>query len=133
MAARGDRSSDGPTVLVVDDTQTVRRAISLMLGAGGFLCLEAGDGLEALSMMQTETVDALMTDLYMPNLDGLGLLRRLRAEPESRAMPVLVLTTESDPMVIEQLLDAGATQVIIKPVDQDRLCEIVRQSLPQTG
>lgn len=120
------------TVLVVDDTQTVRRAITLMLAGGGFSCVEASDGLEALGVLETASVDLVLTDYYMPGLDGLGLLKRLRSDPRTILLPVLVLTIESDPDIAAELSTAGATAVVVKPIDQDRLCETVRRCLPQT-
>jgi two-component system chemotaxis response regulator CheY len=118
------------TILLVDDSNAVRRAVSLMLSGEGYRCLEAEDGRKALDVLHKEDVDLVLTDLHMPELDGFGLIEGMRAEPKYRFTPVLVLTTECREDVVSRLKRAGVTGVIQKPVERDGLRSILKRCLP---
>jgi two-component system chemotaxis response regulator CheY len=108
----------------------MRKMVSFTLKAAGYEVLEAGDGAEALSLLKTRTVDLVITDINMPNLNGIELTRQLRQLPGFRLIPIILLTTESDPVKKGEGRAAGATGWIVKPFRQDQLLAIVAKVLP---
>jgi len=115
------------TVLVVDDSVAVRRAVCLMLSGGDYRCVEAEDGQQALDVLAEEKVDILLTDLNMPVMDGYGLIAKVRAMPAMRFTPVLVLTTEGREEVVSDLKRKGVTGVLQKPIDREQLLTALRR------
>ena len=118
------------TVLVVDDSMTFRQMVSFTLQEAGFSVVEASDGQEALERLAAQRMDLIVTDLNMPRMDGIGLIRALRGRPESRHTPVLMLTTESQESKRQQGRAAGATGWIVKPFHPDKLLAVIRKVLP---
>jgi two-component system chemotaxis response regulator CheY len=92
--------------------------------------LEAQDGTVALSVLQTRAVDLVLTDIHMPNMNGIELTRQLRALPSFGKTPIILLTTESDPGKKAEGRAAGATGWIVKPFSQEQLLAIVARLLP---
>ncbi|SER70842.1 two-component system, chemotaxis family, response regulator CheY [Tranquillimonas rosea] len=115
------------TVLVADDSPSVRRMIVLTLRGAGYAAIEAENGQEALDVATTHSVDAVITDQNMPRLDGLGFARAFRARPEGRGVPIVFLSTESDPALREQARAAGAIGWMVKPFDQAKLLDVMRR------
>lgn len=116
-------------ILAVDDSPSVRQMVKLTLSGAGYDIVEAVDGAEGLTKARASTLDMVVTDLNMPVLNGLGLIRELRKLPAYRGVPILFLTTESDPEMKQQAKAAGATGWITKPFQQDQLVAIVRKVL----
>jgi two-component system chemotaxis response regulator CheY len=116
-------------ILAVDDSPSVRQMVKLTLTGAGYEIVEASDGAEGLSKAQATTLDMVVTDLNMPVMNGLGLIRELRKLPAYRGVPILFLTTESDPEMKKQAKAAGATGWITKPFQQDQLVAIVKKVL----
>jgi two-component system chemotaxis response regulator CheY len=116
-------------ILAVDDSPSVRQMVRLTLAGAGYDIVEASDGAEGLNKARANTHDMVVTDLNMPVLNGLGLIRELRKLPAYRGVPILFLTTESDPEMKLQAKAAGATGWITKPFQQDQLVAIVRKVL----
>jgi two-component system chemotaxis response regulator CheY len=116
-------------ILTVDDSPSVRQMVKLTLTGAGYEILEAGDGADGLKKAQSNTLDMVVTDLNMPVMTGLGLIRELRKLPAYRGVPILFLTTESDAELKKQAKAAGATGWITKPFQQDQLVAIVRKVL----
>jgi len=114
-------------ILAVDDSKSLRQMVSFTLRGAGYDVIEAEDGEAALRIARTETFNLVLTDQNMPRMDGLTLVRSLRALPGYRAAPILVLTTESSDEMKSQGRAAGATGWIAKPFNPDRLVEIVRK------
>lgn len=114
-------------VLTVDDSATMRDLLFLALRDAGFDVVQAVDGVDALDVVQGEHPDVIVTDINMPRLDGFGLIEKVRADPELRAIPILVLTTESDPARRDQARRAGATGWIVKPFDPAKLVSAIRR------
>lgn len=118
------------TILTVDDAATMRRMVSFTLKSAGHEILEAPDGDIALGVLQTRSVDLVITDVNMPNMSGIELTRRLRALPRFGRTPIILLTTESDPNKKAEGKAAGATGWIVKPFTQDQLLAIVAKLFP---
>ena len=83
-------------ILSVDDSTSMREVVKLALKLAGFEVSQAKDGVEALKMAQSKQYDLVLADLNMPNMDGIELIRQLRATPQYKSVPILMLTTESD-------------------------------------
>lgn len=116
------------TVLTVDDSASVRQALGMALRGAGYEVLEARDGREALALLQRlhgRRLHLIVSDLNMPELDGLGLLRAVRTLPAHRFTPLVLLTTESSPAKKAQARAAGATAWMLKPFTPHRLLALV--------
>jgi two-component system, chemotaxis family, chemotaxis protein CheY len=118
------------TVLTVDDALTMRKLVSFTLRSVGLNVIEAADGVEALGIIQSQSVDLIITDVNMPRMDCIEFTRRARATPLARSTPILILTTESEPEKKAQAKAAGATGWIVKPFQQPQLLAIVGKVLP---
>ncbi|MBB2919211.1 MULTISPECIES: response regulator [Cupriavidus] len=114
-----------PSILVVDDSPSLRRMIGACLRAGGFDVTEAADGDQAHALAVAGSFGMLVTDQVMPGMDGLTLIRSLRATPRYARMPILMLTTEQDGSIREQARAAGASGFLPKPFDPDGLMQAV--------
>ena len=112
--------------LTVDDSKTMREMIAFTLKKEGFEVIEAEDGNDALSKV-SGPLDVIITDLNMPNMDGLTLIRELRKKSEYRSVPILMLTTESDGSKKNEGKAAGATGWIVKPFNPDKLVQVVNK------
>ena len=115
------------TVLTVDDSRTMRDMLKMALGNAGFRVIQASDGIDGLKVLQQETPRIIITDINMPNLDGFGFIERVRKTERHRAVPILVLTTESDAAKKARARSAGATGWIVKPFDAAKLVDAVRR------
>jgi two-component system chemotaxis response regulator CheY len=117
-------------IMAVDDSKTMRDMVAFTLRAAGYQVTEAEDGQKALSASRTTQFDLIITDLNMPNLDGVSLIRCLRVDPKYRAVPILMLTTESDPEKKAEGRAAAATGWIVKPFDPEKLVDAVNRLCP---
>jgi two-component system chemotaxis response regulator CheY len=117
-------------IITVDDAATMRKMVAFTLKGAGHEVFEAGDGVEALTVLRQRPVDLVLTDVNMPNMDGLELTRQLRALPSFARTPIILLTTESDPAKKMLGRAAGATGWIVKPFSQEQLLAIVAKVLP---
>jgi two-component system chemotaxis response regulator CheY len=114
-------------ILAVDDSPSIRQMVRLTLEGAGYEVVEAGNGAEGLSKAKGLVANAVVTDLNMPIMDGLGLIRELRKLPTYRGVPILFLTTESNPEMKKQAKDAGATGWITKPFKPDDLISVLKK------
>lgn len=117
------------TILTVDDTASMRQMISFTLHSVGHEVLQAADGQEALNIVQNKKVDLVITDVNMPNMDGITFVKSLRALIDYRFTPVLMLTTEAQETKRQQGKVAGATGWIVKPFNPEQLLTIVKKVL----
>ena len=115
------------TILTVDDSRTMRDMLMLALTDAGYRVVQAEDGVHGLEVLQAESPDIVITDINMPRMDGFGFIEGMRADPNHKATPVLVLTTESDAAKKQRARDAGATGWIVKPFDPAKLVDAVRR------
>lgn len=114
-------------ILAVDDSKTMRDMVSFTLKGAGYDVLVADDGVNALSALVGEEVDLIITDVNMPNMNGIELVQKLRGDPRFRATPILILTTESDDSLKQQGRAAGATGWIVKPFVPEKLLKVVNK------
>jgi two-component system, chemotaxis family, chemotaxis protein CheY len=114
-------------IMTVDDSASVRQMVSFTLKEAGYEVLEAADGRDALGKITGGAVQMVITDLNMPNLDGIGLIRELRAKPAYKFIPIVMLTTESQAEKKQQGKEAGATGWIVKPFNSEKLLGIVKK------
>jgi two-component system, chemotaxis family, chemotaxis protein CheY len=117
-------------IITVDDAATMRKMVSMTLKGAGHDVIEASDGVEALNSLSQRQVDLVITDVNMPNMDGIELTRQLRALPNYKTTPIVLLTTESDPAKKDAGRAAGATGWIKKPFEQDQLIALVAKIFP---
>lgn len=103
------------TILIVDDSESIREVVSFTLENEGYKVLVAVDGKDALKFLDGTPIDLVITDLHMPELDGIGLIKSIRNMPNYQRIPILFLTTESQAAKKMEAKDAGATGWIIKP------------------
>lgn len=114
-------------ILAVDDSRTIRDTLRITLVGAGMMVTTADDGLHALQLLdQMDRPDAIISDINMPRLDGFGFIRAVRAIDHLRAVPILVLTTESAPELRERARASGATGWIVKPFDPGKLIRSLR-------
>ena len=115
------------TVLAVDDSPSLRQMVAFTLKGAGYRVIEAADGREAFDQARSQAVQLVLTDQNMPNMDGLTLIKSLRALPQYGRVPIVMLTTESSEAMKSQGRAAGATGWMVKPFDPKRLLEVVRK------
>lgn len=115
-------------ILTVDDSASVRQMVRFTLMEAGYTVIEAVDGQDALGKI-AQPVHLVITDLNMPNLDGIGLIRGIRANPACRGVPILMLTTESQETRKREGKMAGATGWIVKPFTTQQILAVVKKVL----
>ena len=117
-------------ILIVDDSQTMRQMVAFTLTEAGFEVVESQNGQEALKKLEAQTPDLILTDLNMPVMDGITLIRQARALPPTKFIPILMLTTESQAEKKAEGKSAGATGWIVKPFDPPKLLSVIAKVLP---
>jgi len=113
-------------ILTVDDSRTMRDMLRLALTSAGFEVVQAVDGVDGLEVLEREAPDLVITDINMPKMDGFGFIEGARKTDKFRVVPILVLTTESDPEKKQRARSAGATGWIVKPFDPTKLVDVIR-------
>ena len=116
-------------ILAVDDSASMRQMVTATLKSGGYEVVQAADGVEALEFARGKGVDLVLTDVNMPRMDGITLVRELRLLPSYRYTPMLMLTTESSQEKKQQGKQAGATGWIVKPFNPEQLLSTVARVL----
>ncbi len=116
-------------IMTADDSASVRQMVSFTLKQNGYEVIEAVDGKDALQKLSGKKVDMLLTDLNMPNLDGLGLIKGVRAGAINKFVPIIMLTTESQDSKKAEGKAAGATGWIVKPFKPEQLLAVVKKVL----
>lgn len=114
-------------VLIVDDSKAIRQSIQFVLEQNEYQVIEAVDGLDGLDKLAANPADLIISDINMPNLDGIGFIKKVRENAEYKFIPILVLTTESQKSVMEEGRSAGATGWIVKPFSTDKLLAAVKK------
>jgi two-component system chemotaxis response regulator CheY len=114
-------------VLIVDDSASMRQLVSFTLKDAGFDVIAAVDGKDAMAKVNGSHIDMVVTDLNMPNMDGIALIRELRGNPSFKFTPIVMLTTESQDAKKQEGKAAGATGWIVKPFQPEKLLEVVKK------
>lgn len=118
----------GKRVLVIDDSSTMRKIVSRSLRQAGLdfdEILEAGDGQEALDLLAKENVDLILSDINMPNMDGIEFLRQKKEIAGIKNIPVVMITTEGGADIIGEAKELGAAGNIKKPFTPDKINEVI--------
>ena len=116
-------------IMTADDSASVRQMVCFTLKDAGYQVVEAVDGSDALGQLKTNTVDMLITDLNMPNMDGIELIKNVRASQQYKFIPIIMLTTESQDSRKQEGKSAGATGWIVKPFKPAQLVMVVKKVL----
>jgi two-component system chemotaxis response regulator CheY len=114
-------------VLAVDDSASIRQMVAFTLKSAGYDVVEAADGVDGLAKAKARGFDMVLTDQNMPRMDGLTLVKSLRAVAQYRTTPILILTTESSDAMKAQGKAAGATGWLVKPFDPQKLLDVVKK------
>jgi two-component system chemotaxis response regulator CheY len=114
-------------VLTVDDSAAIREMLAYVLKSAGHRVIEAGDGMDGLQKALANAFDLIITDQSMPKMDGITLVKALRALPQYKTTPILLLTTESSDAMKDEGRSAGATGWLVKPFDPNKLIEVVQK------
>ncbi len=117
------------TILTVDDSASMRQMISFTLKQAGYNVVEAQDGQDALNKLSANEINMVITDLNMPNMDGITLIKEVRKLPQYKFMPMIMLTTESQDDKKQEGKAAGATGWIVKPFNPEQLVGVVKKVL----
>ena len=116
-------------LLIVDDDRTLVNLLSQIVAIEGHSALGAYNGRQALEIVASQPIDLMLLDLMMPEMDGFEPLRRLRASPEGRDLPVVVITAMPDPHIDERVALAGGNACLRKPVDFETLSAAIQAHL----
>jgi two-component system chemotaxis response regulator CheY len=115
------------TILIVDDSSTVRQQVSMALKQAGFTTAEATDGREGLAAIDANrAIDMVICDVNMPNMNGLEMIEKVKSKPENKSLPILMLTTEGQPSMIKRAKEAGAVGWMVKPFDANQLVQTAK-------
>lgn len=115
------------TILIVDDSESIRKLVQFNLSNAGYSVLVANNGKEALSYFNGENIHLLLTDLHMPEMNGMELIKEVRKIDQYRHTPILFLTTETQISLKKDAKDAGATGWIVKPFVFEKLLTTIRK------
>jgi two-component system chemotaxis response regulator CheY len=117
-------------ILTVDDSASIRQMVSFTLKEAGYEVSEAFDGVDAVNKSLNNQFNLVITDLNMPNMDGITLIKKLRENPNYKFIPIIMLTTESQETKKQEGKAAGATGWIVKPFTPEQLIGVVKKVLP---
>ena len=115
------------TILAVDDSPSIRQLVTHTLKDAGYAVIEASNGVEGLAKAKTSTVQLVLTDQNMPQMDGMTMIKNIRTLSQHRATPILVLTTETSDSMKAAGKAAGATGWLVKPFDPVKLVAVVQK------
>jgi two-component system chemotaxis response regulator CheY len=113
-------------VMIVDDSAAIRKILKRVLDQAGItlgIVVEAGDGIEALEKLKQQPIHLILSDINMPNMDGIQLLTELKAKPESKHIPVIMITTEGGEAKVMEAVQLGASGYVRKPFTSQQIKE----------
>ena len=115
------------TIMVVDDSYTLRQVLSMSLAKAGYEVIEAEDGTDALEKVKGQKISMFICDVNMPNMDGIALVKELNKNEEYAYVPKIMLTTESEQSKIEEGKAAGAKAWVVKPFKQETMLSAIKK------
>ena len=118
------------TIMTIDDSPTIRQMVKFTLKTVGYEIVEAVDGPSALAKLSVQKIDLFLSDINMPGMNGLELIRKIRAMPAFKFTPIILLTTESDQAKKQEGKAAGATGWVVKPFTQEQLIAVIKRVCP---
>ena len=118
------------TILIVDDSSSLRTVVRLALVRAGYEVLEAGDGIEGLAQLDKARVNLIVSDVNMPRMDGIAFVRKLKENGRHKFTPVIMLTTEGQAAKMEEGRAAGARAWMVKPFNPPQLLDAVSKLMP---
>ncbi|MFA7097350.1 MAG: response regulator [Gammaproteobacteria bacterium] len=118
------------TIMIVDDSASLRQVVAIALKGAGYNVVEACDGKDALAKLDGTKVNLIISDVNMPNMDGITLLKEVRNRPDLRFTPVIMLTTESQESKKQEGRAAGAKAWVVKPFQPAQMLDAVAKLLP---
>ncbi len=113
------------TIMIVDDSSSIRQVVSITLKSSGYEVIEACDGIDALAKLNGTKVHLIISDVNMPNLDGIGLVKKVKQNPQYKFTPIMMLTTESGENMKQKGREAGAKAWLVKPFQPPALLAAV--------
>ena len=116
-------------IMIVDDSVSIRKSVSFVLSQEGYEVIEAEDGIDGLKKVETNDFQLIITDINMPNMNGIDFIKSVRKLPAYRFTPIIALTTESQDGKMQEGKAAGATGWIVKPFTSEKLSAIVKKIL----
>jgi two-component system chemotaxis response regulator CheY len=116
-------------IITVDDSSSIRQMVGFTLKQAGYEVIEAVDGVDALERLASQQADMALVDVNMPRMDGITLIKHLRLDPKHKFIPIIMLTTESQPEKKMEGKAAGATGWIVKPFKPDQLIGVIKKVL----
>ena len=116
-------------IMTVDDSPSITKVVTMTLKGAGYEVVDAGDGRQALTKIKTVKIDMLITDLNMPNMDGITLIKEVRKDEKYKWIPIIMLTTESQDSKKQEGKAAGASGWIVKPFTPEQLLAVVKKVL----
>lgn len=119
------------TIMIVDDSASLRQVASIVLQGAGYELIEACDGSDALARLNDRKVHLIISDVNMPNMDGIAFMKAVKSLPDHKFTPIIMLTTSSQEVMRQEARGAGVKAWMVKPFDKDKLLEMVsRFALP---
>ncbi len=119
------------TIMIVDDSASLRQVASIVLEGAGYELIEACDGNDALARLNDHKVHLIISDVNMPNMDGIAFMKAVRGLPNHKFTPIIMLTTSSQEVMRQEAREAGVKAWMVKPFDKGKLLEMVsRFALP---
>jgi len=120
-------------IMIVDDCHTTRKLLGHYLKSRGYSVVFAENGLEALEKLGADNVNLVMTDLNMPFMDGMELIKTVRSDPALSDIPILMVTTENDDIEREEAYSIGANGYLVKPVSGDTIAQNIKDIITKGG
>jgi len=114
-------------IMVVDDSNAIRQSLIFTLKSAGYEVVEAANGVDALNLMKEHTIGLFISDVNMPEMDGITLLKKIKEDKDYKHAPVIMLTTEASGDMITEGKEAGAKAWMIKPFQPDQLLGAVKK------
>lgn len=133
MTTPDDTNLTGKKVLVVDDEKFVRELIKIKLGRCGLTVIEATNGLDAVEMAQSLKPDMILMDVMMPKMNGFEACEKLKSNPDTARIPIVMLTARGEQTNLEKGLALGATDYMSKPFSPQKLAELVIEILSRSS